>query len=54
MRQRVGFARALVLHNAELKPLLREYRMLTVDSRNKERKKYGQRGARAKFQFVKR
>ena len=51
---KLGFARALVEHNADLKPLLREYRMLTVDSRNKERKKYGQRGARAKFQFVKR
>lgn len=51
---KLGVARALVDFNAEFKPLLKEHKLLTVDSRIKERKKYGQRGARAKFQFVKR
>jgi small subunit ribosomal protein S9 len=51
---KLGFARALVEHNQELKPVLRQNGLLTVDSRVKERKKYGQRGARRKFQFVKR
>jgi small subunit ribosomal protein S9 len=37
-----------------LRPVLRQNDLLTVDSRNKERKKYGQKGARRKFQFVKR
>lgn len=51
---KLGFARALVEHNAELKPVLRQGGLLTVDSRVKERKKYGQKAARRKFQFVKR
>ena len=50
----LGIARALVDHDADSKPALKKYKLLTVDSRNKERKKYGQRGARRKFQFVKR
>ncbi len=51
---KLGVARALVSTNEELRSLLREHGLLTVDARVKERKKYGQRGARAKFQFVKR
>jgi small subunit ribosomal protein S9 len=51
---KLGVARALVEINPEIRPLLRQHGLLTVDSRVKERKKYGQRSARAKFQFVKR
>ena len=51
---RLGIARALVLKDEALRPTLKLHRLLTVDSRLKERKKYGQRGARRKFQFVKR
>ncbi len=51
---KLGIARAFVLQDETLRPALRKYRLLTVDSRVKERKKYGQRGARRKFQFVKR
>lgn len=51
---RLGISRALALYNEEYKLLLRAGNFLTVDSRNKERKKYGQKGARRKFQFVKR
>ncbi len=51
---KLGISRALLQTNEELKPLLKEHGLLTVDSRVKERKKYGQRGARRKFQFVKR
>ena len=51
---KLGIARALLVTNEELRPLLRKHGLLTVDSRVKERKKYGQRGARRKFQFVKR
>jgi len=51
---KLGIARALVSHNPDLKPDMRKWRLLSVDSRVKERKKYGQRGARRKFQFVKR
>lgn len=50
----LGIARAFVDHDADVKPALKKYKLLSVDSRNKERKKYGQRGARRKFQFVKR
>ncbi len=50
----VGIARAVLSTDEGLRPVLRENGLLTVDSRKKERKKYGQRGARAKFQFVKR
>lgn len=51
---RLGFVRALVQLNEEWRPQFRKAGLLTVDSRQKERKKYGQKGARRKFQFVKR
>jgi small subunit ribosomal protein S9 len=51
---RHGIARALVLFNGELRKTLKKAGLLTRDSRMKERKKYGQRGARARFQFSKR
>lgn len=51
---KLGIARALVLMNPDIRPMLREHNLLTVDSRLKERKKYGQKAARRKFQFVKR
>lgn len=51
---RLGLARALVLASADLKPALRGKGMLTRDGRAKERKKYGQPGARKRFQFSKR
>lgn len=51
---KLGIARALLEANEELRPLLRQHNLLTVDSRVKERKKYGQKAARRKFQFVKR
>ncbi len=51
---KLGIARALLSLDEALRPVLREHGLLTVDSRQKERKKYGQRGARRKFQFVKR
>lgn len=50
----LGIARALMEHDGSIKPALKQHKLLTVDSRVKERKKYGQRGARRKFQFVKR
>ncbi len=49
-----GIARALVDFNAELRPILRKGGFLTRDPRMKERKKYGQPGARKRFQFSKR
>ena len=51
---RLGIARALLASDESLRKTLRDYSLLTVDSRKKERKKYGQKGARRKFQFVKR
>jgi small subunit ribosomal protein S9 len=51
---RHGVSRALVDYNRELRPKLKEAGFLTRDSRAKERKKYGQRGARARFQYSKR
>lgn len=51
---RLGLARALLASDESVRKELRKYRLLTCDSRVKERKKYGQRGARRKFQFVKR
>ena len=51
---KLGIARALLEVNPDIRPLLRDKGLLTVDSRVKERKKYGQRAARAKFQFTKR
>lgn len=50
----LGISRAFLAFNEELRGLLRKHGLLTVDSRLKERKKYGQKGARGKFQFVKR
>lgn len=51
---KLGIARALVASDDSMRSGLKKYHLLTVDSRVKERKKYGQRGARRKFQFVKR
>jgi len=51
---RLGIARALLLAAADLKPVLRAKGLLTRDARAKERKKYGQPGARKRFQFSKR
>jgi small subunit ribosomal protein S9 len=51
---RLGIARALLQAMGEIKPVLREKGMLTRDPRMKERKKYGQPGARKRFQFSKR
>ena len=51
---RHGIARALTDYNPELRKKLKKEGFLTRDPRMKERKKYGQRGARARFQFSKR
>lgn len=51
---RLGIARALVSFNAELRPALKKGGFLTRDPREHERKKYGQKGARKRFQFSKR
>ena len=51
---RHGIARALLRSDENLKESLRRGGFLTRDSRKKERKKYGQKGARARFQFSKR
>jgi small subunit ribosomal protein S9 len=51
---RLGLARALKRVDETLEPALRDGGFLTRDARMKERKKYGQRGARRKFQFSKR
>ena len=51
---RHGISRALQLYNMELRKRLKKAGLLTRDPRMKERKKYGQRGARARFQFSKR
>ena len=51
---RLGIARALVEFNAELRKKLKAEGMMERDARGKERKKYGQKGARARFQFSKR
>ncbi len=51
---RMGIARALVAYDPELRARLRKEGYLTRDSRGKERKKYGQKGARKRFQFSKR
>ena len=50
----LGLARALHAADGEVEPLLRAEGLLTRDSRMRERKKYGQKGARASFQFSKR
>ena len=49
-----GLARALLTVDANLRPTLKAEGLLTRDSRMKERKKYGQPGARKRFQFSKR
>ena len=49
-----GISRALLKFNPELRPSLKSAGFLTRDARIKERKKYGQKGARARFQFSKR
>ncbi len=51
---KMGIARALKELNTTFEPVLREHGLLTRDSRMKERKKYGRRGARRGFQFSKR
>jgi small subunit ribosomal protein S9 len=51
---RHGIARALENMDAELRGPLKKKGLLTRDARKKERKKYGQKGARARFQFSKR
>ena len=51
---RHGISRALIDYNLELRKKLKKEGFLTRDPRMKERKKYGQRGARARFQFSKR
>ena len=51
---KLGITRALMLFNAELRKGLKAAGMVTRDPRAKERKKYGQKGARARFQYSKR
>ena len=51
---KMGIARALLEFNPELRKLLKTEGLLTRDARVKERKKYGQKGARKRFQFSKR
>ena len=51
---RHGISRALIQFNGELRDRLKSAGLLTRDPRKKERKKYGQKGARARFQFSKR
>lgn len=51
---RLGIARALMEFNSELRPKLKQLGFLTRDPRQHERKKYGQKGARKRFQFSKR
>ncbi len=51
---RHGISRALLEYNGELRDRLKSAGFLTRDPRKKERKKYGQKGARARFQFSKR
>ena len=51
---KLGVARALLLFNPELRAKLKAEGFMSRDSRSKERKKYGQKGARKRFQFSKR
>jgi small subunit ribosomal protein S9 len=51
---RLGISRALLTFNPELRPRIKKAGFLTRDPRIKERKKYGQPGARKRFQFSKR
>jgi len=50
----LGLARALKNYDVSLEPILRDHGLLTRDAREVERKKYGQAGARRRFQFSKR
>lgn len=49
-----GIARALAQTDSKYQPVLRQHGFLTRDPRRRERKKYGRKGARARFQFSKR
>ena len=49
-----GLSKALLQLNPEFRPVLKKAGFLTRDARIKERKKYGQRGARARYQYSKR
>ncbi|MFH1856673.1 MAG: 30S ribosomal protein S9 [Candidatus Omnitrophota bacterium] len=49
-----GIARALIIEDEKLRPVLKKAGFLCRDARRKERKKYGQKGARKQFQFSKR
>ena len=49
-----GIAKALLEYNSTLRSVLKKHGLVTRDPRAKERKKYGQRAARARFQFSKR
>lgn len=51
---RHGITKALLQFNPEFRPILKKAGLVTRDSRIKERKKYGQKGARARFQYSKR
>ena len=51
---KLGIARALLEFNIELRKKLKSEGLLSRDARGKERKKYGQKGARKRFQFSKR
>jgi len=51
---RHGITRALMDYNPDLRPTLKQAGLITRDPRIKERKKYGQKGARKRFQFSKR
>ena len=51
---RHGISRALLQVNPEFRPILKRAGFVTRDPRIKERKKYGQKGARARFQYSKR
>ena len=50
----LGIARALVKYDEKLQPALRQAGFLTRDPREKERKKFGRKGARRSFQYTKR
>ena len=51
---RHGITRALIEYNGDLRPALKHAGLVTRDPRIKERKKYGQKGARKRFQYSKR
>lgn len=51
---RHGITKALIAFDAELRPVLKKAGFVRRDPREKERKKYGQKGARGRFQFSKR